>query len=153
MDKNIRQKIGTLIKKQDTCVLATASKNRPHCSLMAYVASDSCDEIYLMTLKKGRKYQNICENPAVSVLIDTRQDSLGFDPGKTMALTLSGTFERVVKESERELIRKKLSHKHPELTDFFGNPQGEPVKINIASYLLLEGPIKSHHGDISDLQL
>jgi nitroimidazol reductase NimA-like FMN-containing flavoprotein (pyridoxamine 5'-phosphate oxidase superfamily) len=152
MDEKIRETVSRLIRKQDTCVLATALKNRPYCSLMAYATNDSCDEIYLMTLKKGRKYQNLCENPAVSLLMDTRQGSPDFDPAEAMALTISGRFERVSRDSEREHIRKTLSLKHPGLTGFFENPQGEPVKIMIESYLLLEGPTTSHYGDVSDSQ-
>ena len=152
MDANIREKIKAFIRKQDTCVLATAAENQPYCSLMTYATNDSCNEIYLMTLNKGRKYQNLCENPAVSLLIDTRQGSSNFDPAEAMALTISGRFERVSRDPEREHIRNILSLKHPGLTAFFENPQGEPVKIIIDSYLLLEGPTKSHYGDVSDLQ-
>ena len=152
MEQNIREKIRNLIQEQDTCVLATASKNRPYCSLMAYAANTTCDEIYIMTLNEGRKYQNMCENPAVSLLIDTRQGSLNFDPAEAMALTVSGRFDRVLKEPERERIRNILSLKHPGLKNFFENPQGEPVQISVESYLLLEGPTQSHYGVVSDLQ-
>ena len=152
MDEKIRDKIRTLIKEQGTCVLATASKNRPHCSLMAYATNDSCDEIYLMTLNEGRKYQNLCENPAVSLLIDTRPNSLHSDHAEGKALTVSGRFERIQKTSERDRIQKTLSDKHPGLKSFFENPKGEPLKIIIESYLLLEGPTTSHYGDVSDLQ-
>jgi len=153
MDEKNREKVRTLIRKQGTCVLATALKNQPYCSLMAYATNDLCDEIYLMTLNKGRKYQNLCENPVVSLLIDTRQGSSNFDPAEAMALTISGRFERVSTDPEREHIRKTLSLKHPGLTAFFENPQGEPVKIMIESYLLLEGPTKSHYGDVSDFRV
>ena len=152
MDEKIRKKIKTLIKEQGTCVLATASKNRPHCSLMAYATNDSCDEIYLMTLNEGRKYQNLCENPTVSLLIDTRGNSLNLGLAEGTALTVSGRFERVKNDPERKRIRKILTLEHPGLKDFFENPKGEPVKIIIESCLLLEGPTKSHYGDVSDLQ-
>ena len=152
MDEKIREKIRTLIREQGNCVLATASENRPHCSLMAYANNDSCDEIYLMTLKEGRKYENLCENPGVSLLIDTRQDSLDLNHSEGKALTVSGRFERVKKDPERKRIRKMLSLEHPGLEEFFKNPNGEPLKIIIDSYLLLEGPTKSHYWDISDLQ-
>ena len=152
MNENIREKIRNLIRKQNTCVLATASNNRPYCSLMAYASNTTCDEIYLMTLNEGRKYQNMCENPAVSLLIDTRQGSLDFDPAETLALTVSGRFNRVLKELERKRIRNILSIRHPGLKDFFKNPQGEPVKISVESYLFLEGPTRSHYGVVSDLQ-
>jgi nitroimidazol reductase NimA-like FMN-containing flavoprotein (pyridoxamine 5'-phosphate oxidase superfamily) len=150
MDKNIREKIKSLIRKQGTCVLATASENRPHCSLMAYATNSSCDEIYFMTLSDTRKYQNMCENPAVSLMIDTRQDTLDPAHTGTVALTISGRFDRIVKDTERERICKELSRKHPGLKDFFENPEGEPFKVIIESYLLLEGPTKAHYGAISD---
>jgi len=150
MDENIREKIRVLIRAQNTCVLATASENRPHCSLMAYATNSSCDEIYLMTLNESRKYQNMCENSAVSLLIDTRQDRLKSDYTETMALTVSGRFDRITKDTERERVRKELSLKHPGLKDFFLNPEGEPVKIIIESYLLLEGPTKAHYGAVSE---
>jgi len=113
MDENIREKIRTLIREQVTCMLATASENRPHCSLMAYATNSSCDEIYLMTLTESRKYQNMCKNPAVSLLIDTRQDRLKSDHTGTMALTVLGRFDRIIKDTERERIRKELSRKNP----------------------------------------
>ena len=150
MDENIRGKIRALIREQATCVLATASENRPHCSLMAYATNSSCDEIYLMTPNDSRKYQNMCKNPAVSLLIDTRQDALESDHTETMALTLSGRFDRVIEETERERIPKELSRKHPGLKDFFENPGGEPVKIIIESYLLLEGPTKAYYGAVTE---
>ncbi len=140
------------MRQQDACVLATASENRPYCSLMAYATNTTCDEIYIMTLNEGRKYKNLCENPAVSLLIDTRQGSLDFDPAETLALTVSGRFDRVLKETERERIRNILLLKHPGLKAFFENPKGEPVKISIESYLLLEGPTRSHYGVVSDLK-
>jgi nitroimidazol reductase NimA-like FMN-containing flavoprotein (pyridoxamine 5'-phosphate oxidase superfamily) len=111
MDENIGQKIRTLIREQFTCVLATASENRPHCSLMAYATNSSCDEIYLMTLSESRKYKNMCENPAVSLLIDTRRDRLKSDYIGTMALTVSGRFDKIIDDAEQERIRKELSRK------------------------------------------
>ena len=151
MDEKIRERIRTVIQEQSTCVLATASENRPHCSLMAYATNSSCEEIYLMTLKDSRKYQNMCENPAVSLLIDTRQDTLKSDHAETMALTLSGRFDKIIRDTERERIRKELSRKHPGLKGFLEKPEGEPVKIIIESYLLLEGPEKAHFGAVSEL--
>jgi len=151
METDIREKINNLIKRQHRCVLATSSENRPLCSLMAYASNASCNEIYLMTLKNSRKYQNMCENPAVSILIDTRQDSPGLGPNETMALTLSGHFDRDIDDIERERILKELSGKHPELKDFFENQEMEPVKIILTSCLLMEGPAKAHHMKFSDL--
>jgi nitroimidazol reductase NimA-like FMN-containing flavoprotein (pyridoxamine 5'-phosphate oxidase superfamily) len=150
MDEKIREKVRKLIGEQGTCVLATSSQNRPHCSLMVYATNAPCDEIYLMTLKDSRKYQNMCENPAVSLLIDTRRDISNSEHAKTMALTLSGRFQKIVGGAEREQVRRELFQRHPGLKDFFEKPEREPVKIIIESFLFLEGPTKAHHGVISD---
>lgn len=149
MDDDICKKVKALIREQGACVLATASENIPHCSLMAYASNSSCEEIYLMTLSDTRKYKNMSENPAVSILIDTRQAAVESDHKNAMALTVSGQFYRITQGAEREAIRKQLIQKHPELKDFFEDPRGEPVKIILESYTLLEGPTKAYHGDIS----
>jgi nitroimidazol reductase NimA-like FMN-containing flavoprotein (pyridoxamine 5'-phosphate oxidase superfamily) len=150
MDENMREKVRALIREKATCVLATASENRPHCSLMAYATNSSCDEIYLMTPNDSRKFKNMCENPAVSLLIDTRQDMLKSDHSETMALTLSGRFDRIMKDAEKKRISEELSRKHPGLKEFFESPATEPVKIIIESCLLLQGPTKAYYGAFSE---
>jgi len=142
MDDDICKKVKALIREQGACVLATASENIPHCSLMGYASNSSCEEIYLMTFSDTRKYKNMSENPAVSILIDTRQAPMESGHKNAMALTVSGRFRR---------IRKQLVQKHPELKDFFEDPRGEPVKIILESYTLLEGPTKAYHGSILGL--
>lgn len=151
MDDDIRGKVGALIRDQGTCVLATASQNRPHCSLMAYSTNDSCDEIYLITARDSQKYKNMPENPAVSLLIDTRQNTSNQDHNEIIALTVSGRFQGIIGDSEQERIRKELSRKHSKLRDFFENPETEPVKIIVESIMFLEGPNKLHYGVIAEL--
>lgn len=151
MDTEIRKKVKTLIREQGACVLATASENIPHCSLMAYASNDSCDEIYLMTLSDTRKYKNMSKNPAVSILIDTRDAPMETDHAHAMALTVSGRFDTISDAAERVAIREQLLKKHPELKSFFEDPRGEPIKIILESYIFLEGPTKAFHGVISEL--
>ena len=61
-----------MVQERGTCVLATASEGKPHCSLMTYVANDNCQEIYMVTQKNTKKYKNLMDNPHVSLLIDNR---------------------------------------------------------------------------------
>jgi nitroimidazol reductase NimA-like FMN-containing flavoprotein (pyridoxamine 5'-phosphate oxidase superfamily) len=150
MDRDFRQKARALIRNQGTCVLATASQNRPHCSLMAYSTNHSCDEIYLITPRDSKKYKNMLENPAVSLLIDTRQNTSNQDHNEIIALTVSGRFQEIIGDSEQERIRKELSRRHPELENFFENPESKPVKIIIESIMFLEGPDKLHYGVIAE---
>ena len=149
MSKSYRERARALIRGQDTCVLATALENRPHCSLMAYAFNASCTEIYMMTLKDSRKYQNMRKNPAVSLLIDNRQETPKSGYTETLALTLSGRFQPIIEESESKQMREELSRRHPGLKDFFEDPGGMPVKIIIESILFLEGTTKAYYGTIS----
>ena len=66
------KKMKRLVRNKDVCVLATVTKNVPHCSLMSYVADRDCREIYMMTKRGTKKYRNLSANRTVSLLIDTR---------------------------------------------------------------------------------
>ena len=68
------ERMKAVVREKDICVLATVSGDKPHCSLMAYAADDDCREIYMVTHRKTNKYKNLKENPAVSLLIDTREE-------------------------------------------------------------------------------
>ena len=71
------EKMRQLAREKDICVQATVSGGKPHCSLMAYVVDDACREMYMVTHKQSTKYRNLLENPAASVLIDTREEHAG----------------------------------------------------------------------------
>ena len=55
--------IRSLLLERNIWVLATAEGNRPHCSLMAYIADDDCRTIYLATHRNTQKYRNLVRNP------------------------------------------------------------------------------------------
>jgi nitroimidazol reductase NimA-like FMN-containing flavoprotein (pyridoxamine 5'-phosphate oxidase superfamily) len=52
-----------LAKEETICVLATVNREKPYCSLMAYVTDENCEEIYMVTLRNTQKYKNLNENP------------------------------------------------------------------------------------------
>ena len=55
--------VKNLILSKDVCVLATINKDRPHCSLMAYVAEEDCRRVYMATRSDTRKWSNLQDNP------------------------------------------------------------------------------------------
>jgi nitroimidazol reductase NimA-like FMN-containing flavoprotein (pyridoxamine 5'-phosphate oxidase superfamily) len=116
--------------------MATVFGNEPHCSLMSYAISDDCKEIYLMTSKKTRKYNNLVSNPAVSLLIDTRDKE---DPTRTKALTAAGRVEWINDDSRRLLVKKLLLERHPHLQSFAEKPETEFFVVKVKSLQLLEG--------------
>jgi nitroimidazol reductase NimA-like FMN-containing flavoprotein (pyridoxamine 5'-phosphate oxidase superfamily) len=133
------EKMKALVKEKDICVLATVSASHPHCSLMAYVTDEDCREIYMVTYRNSRKYENLIKNPSVSLLIDTREDHRGASRPEAKALTVSGTFQKIDDEAKRARIRSGLMERHPHLKELMNHPEAEIMCIRINSFLFLNG--------------
>ena len=138
------EKMKTLVKEKDVCVMATVSGGNPHCSLMAYVTDDDCSEIYMVTHKHTKKYENLKENPSVSLLIDTREENPGPHRSGAKALTVSGFYQKMNSEKRKERFRTKLLERHPHMRAFINHPDAEVLCIKIDSFLLLEGLEGAH---------
>jgi nitroimidazol reductase NimA-like FMN-containing flavoprotein (pyridoxamine 5'-phosphate oxidase superfamily) len=86
------------------CVLATAREGKPHCSLMAYVADEEVEWIYMVTHRNTTKYANLLSNEQVSLLVDNRCEGLPDDRSNIQALTVHGTFHVVEEEGAKKQI-------------------------------------------------
>jgi nitroimidazol reductase NimA-like FMN-containing flavoprotein (pyridoxamine 5'-phosphate oxidase superfamily) len=136
-------KMKRLLKEKDICVLATVSGNQPHCSLMAYVVDDEGRQIYMATLRETRKFKNLIQNPAVSLLIDTREEDAGAQRSRAKALTVNGVFQRVEGEKQAA-IQTRILQRHPHLQELFAKGEAEVFCVRIESFQLLEGATDSH---------
>jgi nitroimidazol reductase NimA-like FMN-containing flavoprotein (pyridoxamine 5'-phosphate oxidase superfamily) len=137
-------KIKTLVRERDTCVLATVSGSTPHCSLMVYVSDDECRKIYMVSHRQTKKFQNLIKNPAVSLLIDTREEDTGTQRSQTKALTIHGVFQEMREGAEKHVVRARLLERHPHLREFFDHPDAEVFSVKVESVQLLEGPTESY---------
>ena len=136
----MREDIRELILGNNTCVLASVSGREPHCSLMSYVASEDCREIYMVTLKDTKKYRNLLENPSVSLLIDSRErDRLVGHRSRAKALTVTGAAVRALDERRKSAIRKQLLVFHPDLHLLIDQPDAEILVVGITAVQLLDG--------------
>ena len=135
----------TLAKEKNICVLATVAGDKPYCSLMAYVTDENCEEIYMVTLRDTRKYKNLTENPAVSLLIDTREKS---PRSEAKALTMEGVYSKILSEEKRKKVQAKLLHVHPHLADLINHSEAEILCIEIGSFLMLKGLQDAHFESI-----
>lgn len=142
-------KMKALMKQKDICVLATVSDSKPHCSLMAYTTDDECREIYMVTDRLTKKYSNLMKNPAVSLLIDTRDEHTGPTRLKGKALTVTGVFQEIRDKTRKDLIREKLMERHPHLRAFASQPDVEVISIEVQSLLLLEGLTDSYFEQVA----
>ncbi len=132
------EKMKDLLRKKESCVLATVSGGRPHCSLMSYVTDSECREIFMVTLSHTKKYQNLVENPWVSLLIDTREEGRDRSLEEKKALTIGGVYRPVDPAREKQ-IREHFLSRHPQLKDLVEDPQAVVISIAVRSFQLLEG--------------
>lgn len=131
--------IKAIVKQQRTCVLATIAGNKPYCSLMAYATDNKCEQIYMVTHKNTRKYDNLMKNPAVSLMVDTREAK-----PQGQALTVEGSFYRIDNKNKQKQVRSRLLQIHPHLKEFLDHPEAELIGIKIHSFLLLSGLTDAH---------
>jgi nitroimidazol reductase NimA-like FMN-containing flavoprotein (pyridoxamine 5'-phosphate oxidase superfamily) len=136
--------IKTLIQNKDVCVLSTVSGGTPHCSLMSYITDDTCGEFYMITLAGTKKYRNLQENSAVSLLIDTREEDVEHKRKDILALTVNGVFKSLDDPSEAEGILRQLLARHPHLREFAESGNAKVFAVQAKSFQLLDGVSRSH---------
>lgn len=139
MDNKDLQEMKKLVREKDICVLATTLGDKPHCSLMAYVTDEDVSNIYMATQRNTTKFRNLVKNPAVSLLVDTREEHSGKERGAARALTVDGQFHLVSDKPVRDLWLQRILSRHPHLKDFLTHPETELLGIRITSFLLLDG--------------
>ena len=130
------EEMQALAREKNSCVLATIVDSKPYCSLMAYVTNTACTEIYMVTHRQTQKFQNLVANPAVSLMIDTRDAT---PRSEARAMTVEGIFKKITDPAEVQKVRRKLLSAHPHLSDFMGHAEAEVFQIKIISFLLLNG--------------
>ena len=130
------EEMKALAREKNSCVLATIVDSKPYCSLMAYVTNTACTEIYMVTHRQTQKFQNLVANPAVSLLIDTR-DSTPRSAAK--AMTVEGIFKKITDPAKEQKVRRKLLSAHSHLGEFMSHAEAEVFQIKIKSFLLLNG--------------
>ncbi|MGD8260757.1 MAG: pyridoxamine 5'-phosphate oxidase family protein [Desulfobacterales bacterium] len=142
------KKMKALAREKNICVLATITGSKPYCSLMAYVTNEECTEIYMVTQRQTQKYQNLIANPAVSLLIDTRDTS---PRSAARAMTVEGIFQKIKDPAKEKKVRRELLSAHPHLNEFMRLPEAEVIQIKIKSFLLLDGLTQASFEDVQDI--
>jgi len=135
------EKMKEFVRKKNICVLATVSDHKPYCSLMAYITDAPCEEIYMVTHKNTTKFNNLQNNPSVSLLIDSRETKPRSD---AQALTIDGVFIPLIDEDKKQKILNRMLESFPNMKDFIHHSESELIRIKIISFLLLKGLTESH---------
>lgn len=134
-----------VIQAQDVCVLATISENSPHCSLMAYISDDEQRKLFMVTHKSTKKYANLINNPAASLLIDTRLSDTPKSREDVWALTINGIFEEIKDVEDAANIRKRFVKKYAHLDEFAHHPDAVVFAIKLQSLQLLRSATEADY--------
>ena len=130
------EKMKTLLRDTDICVLATSGADGPHTSLMAYVCSEEGTEIYLVTSTNTLKYRNIASDPRVSLLVDTRDKA----PHKQVqALTVTGQAHAIADAVRKGAVCLQIQRRHPHLQGLLDQPDIAFIGVRIEAFQLLSG--------------
>jgi nitroimidazol reductase NimA-like FMN-containing flavoprotein (pyridoxamine 5'-phosphate oxidase superfamily) len=136
------EKIKTIVRENDICVLATAGVNGPHTSLMAYACSTDCTEIYLVTPVKTLKYRNLTGNARVSLLVDTREKE---QRANIEALTITGQAHTIRDAGKKDVVRKLIQLRHFHLQGLLDQPEIAFICVRIESFQLQSGVHKAYY--------
>ncbi|NDV22114.1 pyridoxamine 5'-phosphate oxidase family protein [Desulfovibrio sp. JC022] len=137
-----------LVRKCNILVLATSGEDGIHTSLMAYASSADCNEIYMVSSRKSRKWKNLSQNPQVSLLIDDRDGKLSDRRNEIKALTVKGIFIPVTDDAEIKTIKSAIAETAPAIADAFSGPENSVIRIKADSFQLLNGPQNSFYIDL-----
>jgi nitroimidazol reductase NimA-like FMN-containing flavoprotein (pyridoxamine 5'-phosphate oxidase superfamily) len=77
MGLTVIETVKKLLFGQRLAVLATVCENRPYTSIVGFAAEPDMKTLYFGTPQATLKVRNISNNPAVSLLIDNRQNAGG----------------------------------------------------------------------------
>ncbi len=105
----------------------------------------------MLTMKGSKKHINILDNPHVSLLVDTRCKSAAEAEGID-ALTLYGDAGIVEDEAEAKLLKDRLVAVNPGLAVIAKSEESCVIKVEVDSFLMLEGVADSRYGKIKDLR-
>lgn len=135
MDKELKDRLATLLGTQQLGVLSTQCQGKPYASLVAFAATEDSKDLLFATTRSTRKYANITSDSRVAMLIDNRSNQTG-DFHSAMAVTATGKAGEV-EPHEKEVYLQIYLEKHPHLKDFVSAPSCALLRIRIETYVLV----------------
>jgi len=121
----------SIFNNQKYAVIATKGKKYVHTNLVAFASSEDLKNIYFVTSKKSKKFENLMNNPNVSVLIDNRKNNSS-DILNATAITVLGVASEISNKSD---ILKLYLKKHPGLHNFVNNTDSVFIDVKVDIYI------------------
>jgi nitroimidazol reductase NimA-like FMN-containing flavoprotein (pyridoxamine 5'-phosphate oxidase superfamily) len=132
----IRNDIGNLLRSQTLAVLATSAGRHPYCTLVGFAFTANLKTLVFATMRDTRKFRNITNHGAVSLLIDSRTNS-AVDFKDAVALTVLGTAAEVTGKA-RGTYRRLFLKRHPHLASFVDSPNTALVAVSVRRYIIVQ---------------
>lgn len=141
-----RSLLEEVFSSQSFASLATYYKDGLHNCLVAFSVSEDMKTIYLCTPRTTRKYNNLLENPTVSMLIHNSSNQAA-DLKNAIAVTVAGKAQEV-SEEERQSASQHFLEKHPYMKDFVLSKNTAIITVYVTRY-----DIVTHFQDVSILDI
>jgi heme iron utilization protein len=136
-EKTAREILTSLLNSQITGVLATEKNHHPYANLVAFSFSDDYKKIIFATPSNTTKYQNIIENPQVSILIDSRNNDPNNFSGST-AISVLGLSRELTGDIKTRMMTNHAA-RLPGLADFLKTELIAIFEIEVSKYIITSG--------------
>ena len=135
MEKNeLRRRLKELLTNQRLAVLSSNMNDQPYPSLIAFAHTDDLKNIFFATLRKSIKYENITNNPKISMLIDNRRNSPS-DIAEALAVSVFGTASEI--DCNVDQCKDVFVKKHPYLKEFIAKPDCALLRFKIEKFTVV----------------
>lgn len=128
-------RVHRLLSSQPLAVLSSSAQGHPYANLVAFAASADMRRIVFATMRATRKYQNMREDPRVSLLIDDRSNRVS-DIRDALAVTALGRATEVA-GTDRKILEELYLAKHPHLESFVRSPGCALMAVAVATYYVV----------------
>ena len=139
----IQQQIKTLLSSENLAVLATQNRERPYTSLVTFSFSKNLKEVFFVTARSTRKYDNLTDHPHVALLVDNRKNTKD-DFQDAVAATIIGRAEELDKATHQSEAAFLLN-RHPHLHPFFARESTAFFMVHVSSYVYV-----CNFGDVTE---
>ena len=144
--RELKTQLAHLFAEQYFAVLATRSGDQIHTTLVAFAAADDLKTVFVCTPRATRKYANLKQHPAVSLLVHNSAN-MATDIRQAMAVTVSGRASEVPVQ-RLETARSVYLAKQPHMKAFATSPNTAIIEVSVDRY-----DVVAHFQDVTILEI
>ena len=133
-EDEIKRALLELFNIQKLAVLASNKQNQPYPNLIAFTCTDDLKNFIFVTKRDSIKFNNIMNNPQVSLLIDNRENQPS-DFSSAIAVSVFGSAEEIKEDLDQHI--SLYLQKHPYLEDFVKSSDCALLKIHVEKYSMV----------------